>query len=202
MGAPSQARSQPGQTTSPFRRCTGLQRRYTCGPENCPQAQAESRSGGVQLNFSAGKTEALLIFRGPGSRNAKREFLPHRPTVPVQLDSGEQVRVRLVDSYLHLGHMPRGCQGPISCRQSGLPEAESHAVAQAGPFSGGKDLPGQVPSSFQVELRRWTLGSATRCREGCYQSCLYDALASVQPGASWHRLQISLSLCRSWSCAA
>ena len=35
-------------------------------------AEAESRAGGVLLNFSAGKTEALVILRGPGSRAERR----------------------------------------------------------------------------------------------------------------------------------
>ena len=69
-------------------------------------AEEESRAGGVLLNFSAGKTEALVIFRGAGSRAVRRSHLTtDQPKTTVELATGMLVDVRLVDCYLHLGHL-------------------------------------------------------------------------------------------------
>ena len=67
-------------------------------------AEAESRAGGIELNFSAGKTEAIAIFRGAGSKLERRRHLAtEEPAVQVTLASGKPASVRVVDSYVHLG---------------------------------------------------------------------------------------------------
>ena len=77
-------------------------------------AEEESRAGGVRLNFEAGKTEALAVFRGPGSRAVKRHHLVATcPVVDVPLASGHTASVRLVDSYSHLGHLVNFAGGCI-----------------------------------------------------------------------------------------
>ena len=83
-------------------------------------AEAECRAGGIHLNFGEGKTEALVIFRGPGSKGARQLHLAaERPTATVALSSGRQAEVRLVDSYIHLGHLVNfggGCLEDIQRR--------------------------------------------------------------------------------------
>ena len=45
-------------------------------------AEAESRAGGIELNFSAGKTEVVTIFRGDGSKLVRRQYLAENELSP------------------------------------------------------------------------------------------------------------------------
>ena len=59
---------------------------------------------GIQLNFQPGKSEVMLIWHGPGSQAAREKALVHdNCLVPVALPDGQQVQLRGVDSYKHLG---------------------------------------------------------------------------------------------------
>ena len=83
-------------------------------------AEAESRAGGIELNFSAGKTEAIAIFRGSGSKLQRRCHLTEAvPSVQVALASGRSATVRIVDSYVHLGclvHYSGSCLADIRAK--------------------------------------------------------------------------------------
>ena len=57
-------------------------------------AEAESRAGGIELNFSAGKTEVVTILRGKGSKAVRRDLLAvSEPSIMVPLASGGQAQV-------------------------------------------------------------------------------------------------------------
>ena len=63
---------------------------------------------GLEVNFSPGKTEALLLWRGPGSREIRRQYLATgSPTVSVPLSGGETADLTLTRSYVHLGGLVR-----------------------------------------------------------------------------------------------
>ena len=58
---------------------------------------------GIKMNFQEGKSEAILQFAGPGSKEAKHEALvENRGLIPVNLGDGV-VQLRCVQSYVHLG---------------------------------------------------------------------------------------------------
>ena len=59
---------------------------------------------GIQLNTQAGKTEAIVVWHGPGSQAARYEtMICQGATVPLVLPSGETGRLRCVLNYVHLG---------------------------------------------------------------------------------------------------
>ena len=59
---------------------------------------------GMQVNFSAGKTEAVLDIRGPGALEIRKELFRHRPPVlDIPGPQGSQRFCRLVATYKHLG---------------------------------------------------------------------------------------------------
>ena len=63
-----------------------------------------SRQTGICLNFERGKTEALCMIRGKGSRETRRRLLQgDQPTIDVRLHSEQVIGLRLVESYVHLG---------------------------------------------------------------------------------------------------
>ena len=84
---------------------------YCTAPEvlpnlSCVAREAEhcSRSTGVRLNFESGKTEALVILRGEGSLSVRRHALTSKePAIAVVLSNGQEVQLRLVQHYDHLG---------------------------------------------------------------------------------------------------
>ena len=60
---------------------------------------------GLILNYGAGKTEILLLLRGPGSVACRRQlFATEIPTMTVESDHLGHFQVRLVTKYRHLGH--------------------------------------------------------------------------------------------------
>ena len=59
---------------------------------------------GLVVNMKPGKTEAIMSWRGPGSRHAKRKvLLDGGSIIKVRLASGEECSLRIVDAYKHLG---------------------------------------------------------------------------------------------------
>ena len=59
---------------------------------------------GIQLNTQAGKTEAIIVWRGPGCQAAKRETMVNQgATVSLVLPDGTMGRLRCVLDYVHLG---------------------------------------------------------------------------------------------------
>ncbi|CAE7501064.1 unnamed protein product [Symbiodinium natans] len=67
-------------------------------------AHEEMSKVGLHMNFDRGKSEAMLILRGPGSRRLRQRLLsPKKPFLPVTLQNGVQVQLALTQSYVHLG---------------------------------------------------------------------------------------------------
>ena len=59
---------------------------------------------GLLLNFEKGKTEVLLLLRGPRSRTLKRDiFHKEEPSLSISPQGFGQIQVRLTDKYKHLG---------------------------------------------------------------------------------------------------
>ena len=59
---------------------------------------------GIQLNTQAGKTEAIVVWHGPGCQAARYETMVRQhATVPLALPNGELGRLRCVLDYVHLG---------------------------------------------------------------------------------------------------
>eukprot|EP00973_Karenia_brevis_P023568 3246530-Karenia_brevis.AAC.1 len=63
----------------------------------------------MQLNFSAGKSEALAVWRGPGSAAAKRALLFEKQSVVACESCGHKFFLRFVESYKHLGTQTDMC---------------------------------------------------------------------------------------------
>ena len=62
-------------------------------------------SRGLLLNFGKGKTEIMLLLRGPGSRQLRRDlFSGPDPKLKIDTDTMGSMEVRLVSKYRHLGH--------------------------------------------------------------------------------------------------
>ena len=88
---------------------------------SCPHDAATSR--GMQLNYQAGKTEALVYCAGPGSRNVRRRLCHElKGTIPVVTECGTQ-ELRVVHAYKHLGSF-------IQC-QAMVHKDVSYRIAQA-----------------------------------------------------------------------
>ena len=67
-------------------------------------AHEEMSKVGLHMNSDRGKSEAMLILRGPGSRRLRQRLLsPKKPFLPVTLQNGAQVQLALTQSYVHLG---------------------------------------------------------------------------------------------------
>ena len=63
-----------------------------------------SRNTGIHLNYNAGKSEAVLVFKGEGCEAEKSRYLTAaEPHVSIELTSGKHVSLRLVQGYDHLG---------------------------------------------------------------------------------------------------
>ena len=59
---------------------------------------------GLLLNFDRGETELLLLLRGPGSRQLKRDiFNAEDPSLQIHPHGFGTIQVRLTDRYKHLG---------------------------------------------------------------------------------------------------
>ena len=59
---------------------------------------------GLLLNFGAGKSEVMMMLRGPGSVAIRRSmFAPQEPTLEVDTHFMGKFNVRLVQKYKHLG---------------------------------------------------------------------------------------------------
>ena len=71
-----------------------------------PVLDQHSRRMGVSLNYDSGKTEALISLRGKGCVAVKRSLLStDEPSVPVYIPDGTAFRLRLVETYQHLGNV-------------------------------------------------------------------------------------------------
>ena len=66
-------------------------------------AEACSRRTGVELKFDAGTTECVCFFHGAESRRVRMELLASQePAIPVVLDNGRLVRIRVVEQCVHV----------------------------------------------------------------------------------------------------
>ena len=69
---------------------------------------------GIGVNFSAGKTEAIVCWHGPGSSKAKAQVMVDcAACIPVLLPDGATQSLRCVDDYVHLGSL-RGFQAAFA----------------------------------------------------------------------------------------
>ena len=63
----------------------------------------------LEPNFNAGKTEAIAVFQGRGSRSARRNLLcGNTPIINFENPDGTANAIRLVPQYPHLGTLLRG----------------------------------------------------------------------------------------------
>ena len=77
---------------------------------SCLHDAATSR--GMQLNYAAGKTEAMIFCAGPGSRAVKKQLWhDYAGSLPIVTEHGTQT-LRLVHSYKHLGSFLQ-CQAVV-----------------------------------------------------------------------------------------
>ena len=59
---------------------------------------------GLAMNFSPGKSEALVVWRGAEASNLRRQYFGEaHPHVQVPLEDGEEAKLTLTREYLHLG---------------------------------------------------------------------------------------------------
>ena len=59
---------------------------------------------GVQVNYSAGKTEAVVCWRGLGARQVRHAWMiEQNGWVHVEMQKGRRVKLKLNDKYVHLG---------------------------------------------------------------------------------------------------
>ena len=89
---------------------------------------------GIQTNFEAGKTEAQIVLRGSGSLQIRREMLVHgNAELPIVLLDGRTVRLRLVETYVHLGTLTHAhaCLMPELKRRAALAEGVFRKVWRA-----------------------------------------------------------------------
>ena len=75
---------------------------------------------GLQINYDKGKTEAVLMFRGPMADDVRRRFfkMEHEAFITTSTDT-HVFRVRAVPSYKHLGiryQMDADLEHEVSCR--------------------------------------------------------------------------------------
>ena len=64
------------------------------------------RATGVNVNYAAGKTEAIACWRGSGSRHVRHAWLIEKDGwVDVALAHGRTARLKLNDRYVHLGSL-------------------------------------------------------------------------------------------------
>ena len=71
-------------------------------------AHTALHSIGLQVNFSPGKTEAMLVWRGAKSQELRRHYLSvAHPSIPLLLCNGQTAELTLARSYLHLGGLVR-----------------------------------------------------------------------------------------------
>ena len=83
---------------------------------------------GVSLNLQRGKTEALLVLKGHGSRQLKQQlFCSDDPSVPVVLSRGVQTAVCLTTEYTHLG-------GIVAADGHAMSDMKNRACAAEGVF--------------------------------------------------------------------
>ena len=63
-------------------------------------------SHGLLLNYDKGKTEALILLRGHGSRQLRRDlFAVEEPTIPLYVHGFGDLSIRLTSKYKHLGNV-------------------------------------------------------------------------------------------------
>ena len=83
---------------------------------------------GIQVNFGAGKSEAQIAVQGKESLKVRRDLLVHgNAELPVPLLDGRVVRLRLVETYLHLGTLTHA-------QASLMPELKRRAALAEGIF--------------------------------------------------------------------
>ena len=81
---------------------------------------------GVDINYAAGKTEAVLVLVGPGATKARHQvFVEANGCLDVGLPDGTRQRLRCVAEYTHLGTVRThnaSCEVAI-CKREGLTRA-------------------------------------------------------------------------------
>ena len=69
---------------------------------------------GIGVNFSAGKTETIMCWHGPGSTKARAQVMVELAAcIPVVLPDATTQSLRCVDDYVHLGNL-RGFQAAFA----------------------------------------------------------------------------------------
>ena len=72
--------------------------------EVVPHIISALKQTGVEMNLTKGKTEALLVLRGNGSRRLQQEIHnDHSPGIDFRLPNGQQKRLIVARKYVHLG---------------------------------------------------------------------------------------------------
>ncbi|CAE7443963.1 unnamed protein product, partial [Symbiodinium sp. CCMP2456] len=80
---------------------------------------------GIEMNFGAGKSEAILQLHGPGAQAAKAEvFISRQGQIPVHLPAGRAESLVCTEKYVHLGSL----RGP-AC--SAVPDIQRRKITAA-----------------------------------------------------------------------
>ena len=83
---------------------------------------------GLELNYGAGKTEAILAFRGVQARASRKELLTaDPPVVSFVTSSGQTKSVRIVPAYQHLGSV-------LTADSHALPDIKRRALLASQTF--------------------------------------------------------------------
>lgn len=118
----------------------------------------------LELNFGAGKTEALLLLRGKNSRKVSRDiFRQSEPALVVQTQAHGDVQVRLVDRYKHLGVQihANGKILPELRVRVGAAHSAFNAYGKTIYYNRGLDLPRRVQlfNSCVASVLFWNSGT-------------------------------------------
>ena len=71
-----------------------------------PILDRQSRLIGIPLNYESGKSEALVSLRGAHSVKIRRDLLSDDvPQISIRVSETSTIRLRLVERYVHLGHV-------------------------------------------------------------------------------------------------
>ena len=105
----------------------------------------EFLGNGLTFNFKAGKTEALVFFRGPGAIHAKKRlFEDLGGKIQFKNDFGHRKEVLCSDTYKNLGSL-------VTLSGSMLPEISMRMGALKGTL---KKIQGKVLRNKHIEIRR------------------------------------------------
>ena len=124
---------------------------------------------GMKLNFSQGKSEAILALRGKGSKALKAK-LAETTVIPIKTAALGKVDLRIVDRYKHLG-------GIVTAGGTMLPEVLARSDSSTTAF---------LPLANKVFCARW-LPSQTRT--SLAKSLIYSRL--LHNASTWPSLPTS-----------